>query len=120
MCYEAIELIPIILIDNAIKYSERRSTITLALSHTNSVTKVTVTSYGRPVPDEEIPRLFKRFFRGSNSLESSSTGLGIGLWVVRKILEAHNSSIEYNYENKLREFATNKFVFTLTANGLTR
>ncbi|MBD2769930.1 sensor histidine kinase [Hymenobacter sp. BT664] len=115
LCYQSIELIAIILIDNAIKYSLRGTKITITLSSSAGVTKVNITSNGWPVPIAERPQLFKKFFRGTNATRSSSSGLGVGLWIVRKILEAHNSKITYTTNVTDGVNGLNSFEFCIPA-----
>lgn len=117
LCYESIELVPIILIDNAIKYSQKGSTITITLSSNHGFTNVAVTSQGWPVPEMERGKLFKKFFRGTNATRSSSSGLGVGLWIVRKILEAHESKISYHTNVPDKVNGQNTFEFSVDALG---
>ncbi|MGZ3707620.1 MAG: sensor histidine kinase, partial [Bdellovibrionota bacterium] len=53
--------------------------------------EVAVINTGAPIPENEVPRLFERFYRGSNS--SPTNGVGLGLHVVRKIVEAHHGTV---------------------------
>ena len=120
MCYESIELIPIILLDNAIKYSTKGSEIGVTLSSSQGLTTVSISSYGIPVPIEERDSLFTKFFRGSNATRSSANGLGVGLWIVKKVLEAHSSIIFYHTTSINSSNGTNTFEFSIPTIPLRR
>ena len=79
------------LIENAVKYSERGTTITLtAKTHGNKLL-VSVNDEGRGIPAEMRERVFEKFTRLNNS---RATGLGLGLAIVRRIIEAQNGTID--------------------------
>lgn len=80
----AFELVPFVLLDNAIKYSPRGQQISVAFEDRPSInchTKVTVASIGPVVPGEEICRLTERGFRGRNAGSSPIVGEGLGLFL---------------------------------------
>lgn len=86
-----------ILIDNAIKYSqkEKEITIDLRLQSTNQAI-VTVTDKGEGISQEDIEHIFERFYRSDKSRNRTSTqaGLGIGLSILHQIVEGYNLSME--------------------------
>ncbi len=67
------------LIDNAAKYSDAESLITLILhSHTDGIA-IDVQDEGIGIPASDLPHIFKRFYRGKNSSNNSGTGLGLSV-----------------------------------------
>lgn len=85
------------LINNAIKYAPGR--IELVVEDDIDNVKISVKDYGRGIPNDKIHRIFDRFVRG-NSPESVS-GLGLGLYIVKQIIEGHHGKIEI--ESKINE-----------------
>jgi signal transduction histidine kinase len=66
-------------VDNAIKYSEEGSPISLELSRENGRAVVGVTDRGCGIPEGEIPHIFDRFYRAEGSSRADGTGLGLAL-----------------------------------------
>ncbi|WP_082857740.1 SpoIIE family protein phosphatase [Amycolatopsis regifaucium] len=80
------------LLSNAVKFTfEGSITVTVAADATDAI--VTVTDTGVGVPAQEIPRLFERFHRIENSRARSHEGSGIGLALVRELVELHGGTI---------------------------
>lgn len=67
--------------------------IQLGLSETSSGYRISVTDDGIGMSDEEKARAFERFFRGSNAAAHYSQGTGLGLPVVKSIIEAHGGRV---------------------------
>lgn len=79
------------LLNNAVKYSGAESPILLRCTTDGSAATVEVVDHGSGIPEEEIPRLFDRFFRGSRAL--GVPGTGIGLHTVQQIVLMHGGSV---------------------------
>lgn len=80
------------LIDNSLKFTPAGGTITVSMEQRDKTTKITVTDTGRGVPEENKPKLFQRFWQaGSTGRYYASTGLG--LYLCRRIMEAHDGRI---------------------------
>lgn len=94
-CYESIEFIPLILIDNALKYSSPHSIVEIKLEQRNSFVRIIVKNIGPYVSDHNTLKIFDKFFRDPSATEFSKEGIGIGLWIARSILSAHSSEIKY-------------------------
>lgn len=77
------------LVDNAIKYSARGTTITLEVTDRP---EIRVMNRGRSIPPEERTRIFERFRRADR--RSHGRGIGIGLSIVKRVVEAHGAAIE--------------------------
>lgn len=97
-CYESIEFIPLILLDNALKYSVSESNIDIKFEQHYGVIKVIVKNIGPLVNEENINNIFEKFFRDESGKKFSKEGTGMGLWIANKILEAHDCKLEY-YKN---------------------
>jgi signal transduction histidine kinase len=80
------------LLDNAIKYTPQGGVITITLRVTNTIV-VTVTDTGIGIPDDYVPKLFGRFVRADNAKRADPNGSGLGLYIVKKIIQANNGTI---------------------------
>jgi heavy metal sensor kinase len=82
------------LLDNALKYTPPRGTITLALTTDNQDAVLTIADTGRGIPEEDLPHIFDRFFRHSRSTSDKTVpGFGLGLSIVRWIVHSHGGKI---------------------------
>ena len=82
------------LIRNAVRYSPNGDTVGVELTALGDTFVVSVNDRGIGIPQEELAKLFGRFWRGSNARRAKIAGTGVGLFVVKMILERHNGSIE--------------------------
>lgn len=85
-----IEQVILNLVTNAIKYAPG-SPIEVRLQRDDSVARLTVRDFGKGIPESEQKRVFERFERAQSP--SSVGGLGLGLYIARRIVEAHDGSI---------------------------
>ncbi len=91
---ERIEQVLTNLIVNSIKYGKMDGTITVSIeSYKENKLLVKVTDDGEGIKQEDIGRLFERFYRVDKSRSRDQGGSGLGLSIVKHILEAHNESI---------------------------
>ncbi len=81
------------LVDNALRYTPRDGTVTLAALSTRGHVEATVTDTGQGVPAEHLPHLFERFYRVETARSPLAGGTGLGLAIVRQIVEAHRGHI---------------------------
>lgn len=81
------------LISNAIKYSEKNEKITVTLGEDAAGAVISFRNKCRNINEEDLDKLFIRFYRGDKARNSSVEGSGIGLSIVKKIIELHNSHI---------------------------
>lgn len=113
-CYESIEFIPLILIDNALKYSVPNSDIEIKFEQHKGIIKVMVKNIGPVVSDENISKIFDKFFRDESGKSFSKEGIGMGLWIAKEILNAHNCELHYFKDTKeSRTIGLNIFEFEL-------
>nr|MBA3530400.1 PAS domain S-box protein [Ardenticatenales bacterium] len=82
------------LIQNAIKYSPDGGTIAVHAARRNGQITVSISDEGIGIPTDALPRLFHRFYRGENAEAMGIGGMGMGLYVVRHIVEAHGGTID--------------------------
>lgn len=86
------------LVSNAIKYSRPGGTVTIQAreSKTDSGTAIQIAVHddGDGIPSKEIPHLFEPFFRGERARRTQIQGSGLGLSLVKQVVEAHGGSID--------------------------
>jgi signal transduction histidine kinase len=90
---EAIEQVIYNLIDNACKYSNKSKTIDVRLSLTDRNIIISIRDYGVGIRKEDQEKIFSRFYRAGEELTQSVKGSGIGLAIVKQIVEAHNGKV---------------------------
>ena len=79
------------LIQNAVKFSEKKGKLSIILKKDNGKVMFKTVNTGPALSEEELERIFERFYKGDSS--RSTEGSGLGLAIVRKILDTHNGSI---------------------------
>jgi signal transduction histidine kinase len=84
------------LIGNAIKYNPLKHPVEVFVKRTSSEeqVEVTVRDKGMGIEPGELSRIFDPFFRGSNAINHQIRGTGLGLSLVKAILEAHGGQIK--------------------------
>lgn len=82
------------LTENAIKYSPDGAEVHVLLRSENGRTTLTVSDHGFGIPENEKKRVFEKFYRIGNEETRRAKGTGLGLYIVQKIVEAHNGKIE--------------------------
>lgn len=81
------------LIDNAIKYSGESRQLRIRAWHEAGSVRVSVTDFGVGIPGDELRKIFERFHRVSTGLVHDVKGSGLGLSLVKHIVEAHGGTI---------------------------
>lgn len=81
------------LLDNAIKYSNENTEITLLAESSGSEVKLSVKDQGPGIAEEHIPRLFERFYRIDKSRSRRIGGTGLGLAIVKHIVNIHDGEV---------------------------
>lgn len=82
--------------DNAIYYSKEKSTIKIDLKVQGSWIECTVKDTGIGVPDKEKEQLFNKFFRATNARKQRPDGTGVGLFLAKKVIDAHDGQIIFD------------------------
>ncbi len=84
----------VIILDNAVNYSESEKTIRIRAERDGSKTKITVSDEGIGMDEETILKIFERFFRADPSRHKDGVrGYGLGLSIAKKIVELHQGKI---------------------------
>ena len=86
------------LVTNAAKYSEPGSHICLSLQRDAADGVIHVKDTGVGIPAEDLPHVFDMFMQVDRSLEKSQGGLGVGLTIVKRLIEMHGGSVEARSE----------------------
>ena len=81
------------LLDNALKYSYEDSAVGLKIRRVDDCVEVRVSNTGEGISQEEIPRIFERFYRVRSRPGRNIRGTGLGLAICRSIIEAHGGKI---------------------------
>jgi len=82
------------LIDNAIKYSQERTNVTLKASMDQGHILITVTDEGPGIQDIHLTRLFERFYRADKARSRKLGGTGLGLAIVKHIANVHQGEVD--------------------------
>ena len=82
------------LVSNGIKHSDAGERVTVDLSDERTHAVVVVTNSGTQIEQEDIERLFDRFFRAERADRQMVPGIGLGLTIVKAIVDAHGGQIE--------------------------
>jgi len=85
------------IIDNAIKYSYKNKNATVEIRITKGDHDVTVSvkDDGIGIPQNDQPKIFRRFFRANNAAKMSVLGSGLGLYIVKKIVTDHGGELYF-------------------------
>jgi len=86
------------LLDNAIQYSQDAKQIVVAVSTTGEQVIVAVEDHGVGIPANEIDKVFDRFYRGGDAHTRAVKGSGLGLTLVKEIVEAHGGKVRVESE----------------------
>ena len=82
------------LIDNAIKFSENNSTISIRTTARQRKVFVSVKDSGIGIPKSSVKKIWDRFYKSDTSRGKDKNGTGLGLSIVREIIQAHNETID--------------------------
>lgn len=83
------------LLSNATKYTQPGGVITLSLKKTRNQAVITVEDTGVGIKEKYYDMLFKKFSRVPNDLSSQTSGSGIGLYLAKKVVDAHRGKIDF-------------------------
>ena len=95
--------------DNGIKFANEGGKYIISIKYSQRKVSVSVFNEGIGIPEEDLPFVFERFYKSDKSRGLDKTGVGLGLYIAKTIIEAHNEKIyaasEYNKNCE--------FIFTL-------
>jgi PAS domain S-box-containing protein len=86
------------LLSNAAKYSDIGSQIWLTVQREGDLARISVKDTGSGIPPHMLPRVFDAFWQVDRTLEKSQGGLGVGLTIVKRLVEMHGGSVEAQSE----------------------
>ncbi len=95
---EKIKLVFQNLIENAVKYTPEKGSINIELKSSDKKVFFKIQDTGVGIPKKEQDRIFGKFFRGSNVIKMETQGNGLGLFIVKNIIEAHGGKIWFESE----------------------
>ncbi|MBI1938645.1 MAG: HAMP domain-containing histidine kinase [Ignavibacteriales bacterium] len=95
---EAVSEAIINLIDNAVKYSGDKKFVSVKIKNENGFAVVEVEDNGIGIPPDEQRKIFDKFYRASKGLVHNTKGTGLGLALVKHIIDAHKGKIELTSE----------------------
>ena len=81
------------LIANAIQYSTKPSRVGIGVTRTDDIVEIAVTDQGVGIPDDELDRVFERFFRVDQARSRATGGTGLGLSIVKHIVQNHGGDV---------------------------
>lgn len=96
------------LLDNAVKFAHEGTCITVRLYKDNGKAYVSVKDVGETIPPDDLPFIFDRFHKSDRSRSLDTSGVGLGLYLVKSIINSHDEDIAVRSEDGVTEF-----VFTL-------
>ena len=96
------------LVDNAVKFSDEGSPLTVSVWKENGLAYTSVRNRGATIPRDELPLIFDRFHKSDASRSQDRDGVGLGLYMARSIIAAHGQNIFVTSEN-----GETAFTFTL-------
>lgn len=97
------------LIDNAIKYTPAKGGVEVSLEKVDNNVEFKIEDSGIGIPKDQQKFIFNKFFRAKNTLKSRPDGTGLGLFISKKIIEAHKGKIWFESKENLGT----TFYFTL-------
>ena len=101
---EEIKRIVSILIDNAIKHTDKDKNIYINLKEIKNEIQLEVINEGEPIPEEEREKIFERFYRVDKSRNRSEKRYGLGLAIAKATVEKYKGKIEVLYEENYTIF----------------
>ena len=96
------------LTDNAVKFAHEGSTITIRLYKRDGKAYVSIKDRGETIPQDDLPLIFDRFHKSDRSRSLDKDGVGLGLYLVKRIINSHDEDIVVTSRDGVTEF-----VFTL-------
>ncbi|GAS80288.1 sensor histidine kinase [Paenibacillus amylolyticus] len=94
------------LFSNAIRYGSQGKLMEIGLALEGEEAVARISNYGEPIPAQDLPHLFDRFYRVDKSRSRDTGGTGLGLAIAKSMIELHRGSIVAYSENGRTDFVT--------------
>ena len=101
------------LLENAVKYTPDNGKIEVNIESGDKFIKISIKDNGVGIPEEDQKKMFSKFFRASNVMRMQTEGSGLGLFIVKNIINKHGGDISFNS----KEGMGTEFIFTLPISG---
>ena len=116
--YDSITTIPLVILDNAIKYSQADVPVEVEVNDSLSGVEVLISSFSPVITSNERDRIFERGYRGSAASALASKGSGLGLYLARVVAAAHGIEINCSQAGQVvkigdQPYCNNMFGFTI-------
>lgn len=100
--------------DNGVKFSRESGEYRISIQNQNKKIVVSVYNEGEGIPKEDLPFVFERFYKSDKSRGLDKTGIGLGLYIAKTIVDAHGEQIEA--ESEFGKYCEFKFTLEPAAN----
>lgn len=107
---DSIQRVIINLLHNAIKFTPENGVIAAKTYYEKNKVVISIEDSGRGIPKEDLPGIFERFYKTDKSRSEDRTGVGLGLAIVRNIINKHDETIKVESQ----EGHGTRFIFTLS------
>jgi two-component system, OmpR family, sensor histidine kinase BaeS len=98
-------------VNNALKYTPEGGTVTLSTFQEEEMAGFIIKDEGIGMSSQDLPHIFERFYRGDKSRDRKTGGVGIGLSIVKALVEAHKGKI--TVESELNKGTTFTLLFPI-------
>ncbi len=88
------------LIHNAVKFTHQDGSIALCFYEMDGKCKITIENSGDGISPDKIDMIWERFYKADNSRSNDKSGVGIGLYIVKRIIDAHDETIFASSDNQ--------------------
>lgn len=91
--YDLFQQVVYNLLDNAVKFTEKGGSIRIRIYHADGRTVCSIRNTGDGIPATELPMIFDRFYKSDRSRSLDKSGTGIGLYIVKTLVDLHGGEI---------------------------
>ncbi|WP_335870794.1 sensor histidine kinase [Bacillus sp. 2205SS5-2] len=93
-----LEQLLLILLDNSVKYSKERKELIVSIQTSGENVSVSIQDFGHGISKEDLPKIYRRFYRADKSRSRDSGGHGLGLSIARRIIEFNEGTLTLSSE----------------------
>jgi len=99
--HEMLQIILGVFLQNASQYSPPHSTVQIWTERQNGLLRLNMSNQSESIKSEDLPLIFERFFRTEKSRSRNSGGAGIGLAIVKKLVDAHGGQVGASFDDDI-------------------